>query len=97
MNKIWLNSVGVPFVARFKKSLTGISDHSMFLMKPDGTEAEKTNTTISGRELRWSSGIGDFDQEGKYSLQPWIDDGVLSARREPLVFEVLANQKTGEV
>jgi hypothetical protein len=94
--QVWKNAIGQPFECNFKKSLADLVGYKMYLKKPDGTELTKTNVTISGTKLLWKSETGDFDTIGEYSLQPWIDDGTFSGRREPLHFEVLENQDTGD-
>jgi len=90
--KIWKDSVGQEFFADFDTSLAGLIAYKMYLLKPDGTEVEKTNVTIVGTKLKWLSQAGDFSQIGEYSLQPWINDGTFTGRREPLQFYVLDNQ-----
>lgn len=97
IKKVWVNAVGQAFEVNFRKSLTGLVDQKMYLLKPDGTEAEKTNVTVSGTKLVWTSEAGDFPAAGEYSLQPWIDDGTFQGRREPISFLVLENQDAGEV
>jgi hypothetical protein len=97
LKRVWLNAVGQAFEVNFRNSLSDLVAYKMYLQKPDGTEAEKTNVTKSGTKLYWTSQTNDFDQVGEYSLQPWIDDGIFQGRREPVKFLVLENQDDGGV
>ena len=93
MGRIFKGDVGVDLRVDTKIDLTGASQTTLKVRKPNKREVEWTATT-SGTELRYTTASGDFDVAGVYRICAYVEFGAASKHTgetaELTVYEPLA-------
>jgi len=68
VQKIYVGSYGVKLIVETQADLTNVTQASLVVKKPDGTEVEWVGT-INGTKIEYITKQGDLDIAGKYRIQ----------------------------
>jgi len=88
-NKHYINEIGTRIAV--KTTGLAIRDYdpvSLRVKKPDGTMCEWSATLVSGVYIQHTVIDGDFDQPGKYSVQPYVATSGWSGVGETSTFDI---------
>lgn len=71
----YVDEEGTDVIVDCGEDISGGSNFKLLVKKPDGTEAEWTTglAVYQTNYLKYTSQAGDFDQEGNYYLQSYVE------------------------
>jgi len=97
--KHYMNEVGTQIIVDCGQDISAASTYKLSVRKPDGTVFtwNPTIVTIESNPnyLLYLTRVGDFDQIGVYSIQPYLVLPTWTGRGETVTFEVFGNFDMG--
>ena len=76
MAKVYSGDVGVQFIVDCGENITGATNTSLKVKRPDKTEVEWSATIHESNYLTYTTISGDLEQVGKYYIQASLSLGV---------------------
>lgn len=87
--KVFIGDVGTLVEIDMQDSMTGATDLSFYVRKPDGTDHIWTPISINNITfLRYTAQAGDWDQEGIFRIHPHLTVGSWTGLGNPVEIEV---------
>lgn len=87
--KVFVGDVGTLVEIDMQDGMTGATDISFQVRKPNGNDAVWTPITVNNITfLRYTAVVGDWDQEGNFIIQPRLTLGGWTGLGNPVTVEV---------
>lgn len=93
MAKNYVGDYGILITVNCVATITTATPVALIVRKPDNTRAVWTPSVNTASTLTYTTGAGDFNQEGRYSLQASITLGGWAGKGETAEFFVYEHNK----
>ena len=87
-SKYYVGDVGTEIIVDVCSDITLATKVSLLVKKPDGTEHEWIGTVFEITKIRYVVSVGDFDQNGKYRVQAYVEAPGWQGRGDTTYFKV---------
>lgn len=72
-NKVYVGDVGTEIILECTTDISTATAHHIQVMRPDGVEVEWITSIEGTTKLKYTALEGDFDMEGEYMLQAYVE------------------------
>jgi hypothetical protein len=87
-SKYYVGDVGTEIIVDTCSDITTAVTVSLKVKKPDGTEHTWVGSVYEDTKIRYIVQVGDFDQQGKYRVQAYVEMPGWQGRGDTTYFKV---------